>query len=478
MHTKIFQYNSYKFYFPVILITFFLTSCKKDDSLNTKELYVYAASGTLTYNVIQGNFNQLGNLVVPGPGTSFPILLTRAADRDIQVNISIDTSLVHVYDSINKLTTPSAKIPAGAFGLQQNGLITISAGQTASAAAQVELKNASLLTEGTTYIIPIVITNANNGVPVSATRNIIFLKTQLKVIKAGISSLTNTNTISLVLNKANNTVTGPNAIYLKAVLNDQLTGSTQITVEEAPSLLATYNQQTGKNFIAMPASSYQLQKPSVTIVEKTTNSADSIVISLPNLQLFQTGNDYLLPVQIKTAKNQSADITADDTKKVVYIQVSVFENNIDPANAAVTGSSISRTGWAVTASGSYQSNVVNRVLDGNNATAWDSDGRMPAWVQLDMGATKTVKGFPIVPSYEYRNDNFIEMEVYSSNNGTTWKLEGKYSGTTTSASSTAANPDIKTVRFITPVTARYFKFNITKTTDGAYAGMAELNAME
>lgn len=70
------------------------------------------------------------------------------------------------------------------------------------------------------------------------------------------------------------------------------------------------------------------------------------------------------------------------------------------------------------------------------------------------------------------------MEVYSSTNGTTWKLEGYYVGTTTSAGSTVANPDIKNVRFLTPVTARYFKFNITKTTDGSYAGMAELNALE
>ncbi len=456
-----------------------LNACDKNDSFSTSELHVYAAPGTVAYNIIQGNFNVLGTQVVAGPGTSFPVLLSRAVDRDIQVNISIDTSLIRLYDSINKLTTPSAKLPVGAFGLQQDGLITIPAGQTTSAAsAQVELKNASLLTEGTTYIIPVVITNANNGVPVSASRNIIFVKTQLKVIKAGISSLTNTNTISLVLNKAGNTVTGPNALYVKGNLNDQLSGSTQITVEEARSLLAAYNQQTGKNYILMPASSYQLQKPSVTIAASATTSADSIVISLPNLQLFQTGNDYLLPIQLKSAKNQSTDIPADDTKKVVYIQVSVVENNIDPANSTVTGTAISRSGWTVTASGSYSGNAITRILDGNNATAWDSDGRMPAWVQLDMGASKTVKGFPIVPSYEYRNDNFINMEVYSSNNGTTWKLEGYYVGTTTSAGSTAANPDIKNVRFIMPVTARYFKFNITKTTDGSYAGMAELNAVD
>ncbi len=458
---------------------FLLNACKKGDSFNTSELHVYAAPGTLAYNVIQGNFNVIGTQVIPGPGTSFPVLLSRAVDRDIQVNVSIDTSLVRVYDSINKLTTPSAKLPAGAFTLRQNGVITIPAGQTASAAAaQVELTNAGLLTAGTSYIIPVVIKNANNGVPVSGSRNIIFLKTQLKVIKAGISSWTNTNTISLVLNKANNVVTGPNALYLKGSLNEQLTGNSQITAEEAPSLLAAYNQQTGKNYVLPPASSYQFQKSTVNIPENMVNSADSFTISLPNLQLFQPGIDYLLPVQLKTAKNQSVDIPADETKKVVYIQISVFENNIDPANSGLTGTAINRTAWNVSASGNYPGNEVGRILDGDNGSAWDSDGNMPAWVELDMGTSKTVKGFPIVPSYEYRPDDFINMEVYSSNNGTTWKLEGRYFGTATGSGSTADNPDIKTVRFVTPVTARYFKFNITKTTDGRYAGMGELNAME
>lgn len=449
-----------------------LNACKKDDSLNSSELHVYAAPGTLAYNVIVGNFNMVGTKVFAGPGTSFSVLLSRAVDRDIQVHVSIDTSLIHIYDSINKLTTPSAKIPDGTFNLQQNGLITIPAGQTVSAVAvQVELKNATQLTEGINYIIPVVINNANNGVPVSAARNIIFLKTQLKVIKAGISTFTNTNTISLVLNKANNIVTGPAALYLKGALNDQLAGSTEITIEDAPSLLAAYNQQTGKNFITMPASSYQLQKSSVTLPERATNSTDSIVISLPNLQLFQTGNNYLLPIQIKTAKNQSADVPADDTKKVVYIQVTVVDNNIDAANSGLSGAAIPRTAWVATASSSF-SNTYNasRAIDGNTATAWIASG-LQQWLQINIGAIKTVKGFNINTATlgTSRFGDIQEMEVLSSNDGITWRLEGFFKSV---ASAT------KVVRFITPVAAQYFRFNITKTADNVYSGMGELNAVE
>lgn len=447
-------------------------SCKKSDLLNTSELRVYAASGNLAYNIIQGNFNIIGTQVSAGPGTSFPVLLSRPVDRDVEVSLSIDTSLVRVYDSINKLTTPSAKIPGGAFGLQQNGLITIPAGQTASSSvAQVELKNAGLLTEGTSYIVPIVITNANNGVPVSTSRNVIFLKTQLKVIKAGISSLANTNTLSVVLNKANNTVTGPDALYLKALLNDQLVGSTQITVEDAPSLLAAYNQQTGKNFIQMPALSYKLEKSSAIIPEKAMSSSDSVVIRLPNLQLFQTGNNYLLPIQLKTAKNQSADLSLDNAKKVVYIEISVFENNIDPFNTALTGTAIPHTGWSVTASDSFGSAyAADKSIDNNTNTSWLASG-IPQWLQLNIGTIKTIKGFNINSASLFGSyfGDITEMEVYSSKDGVSWKLEGIFKSP---ASAT------KTVKFLTPVTAQYFRFNITQTDDEFYVGIGELNAVE
>lgn len=452
-------------------LLFLLNACDKNDSFSTSELHVYAAPGTVAYNIIQGNFNVVGTQMVSGPGTSFPVLLSRAVDRDIQVNISIDTSLIRIYDSINKLTTPSAKIPDGAFGLQQNGLITIPAGQTTSAAsAQVELKNASLLTEGTTYIIPVVIAGANNGVPVSASRNIVFVKAQLKVIKAGISTFSNTNTMNIVLNKANNTITGPNALYLKGLLNSQLSGPTQITTEEAPSLLATYNQQTGKNYILLPASSYQLQKSAVTISENTTNSADSIVISLPNLQLFQTGNDYLLPIQLKTAKNQVNDIPVDETKKVVYIQVSVVDNNIDATNRGLTGTTIPRTDWIATASNSLSNGYnAGRSIDNNTGTAWLASG-VPQWLQVNMAAVKTIKGFNINSATisGSRFGDILEMEVLSSNDGATWKLEGFFKSPASAA---------KVVKFITPVAAQYFRFNITRTAD-AYSGIGELNAVE
>jgi hypothetical protein len=585
-----------------------LNACKKSDSFNTSELHVYAASGTLAYNVSAGNINLLRNEAMTASGLSFPVLLTRSFEKEVQVTAVIDTALLAVYDSVNKVTSPRFKISA--FKLAGES-VTIRQGQTSSSdSVRLVLADTVGLDLTKTYIVPVRLTASSQNVPVSNTRQIMYLRTGIVKITSRVSTgllsqqagyiasfkaspvigfpvlinapITKNVTITAVddaslvtaYNTANGTsysvlpagsytfiknsatispgattsadsikvqvpdlsiltagtgyllpvkikdegaiapaatnyvkyilitprlslavipasgsniinisfnkpptgnITGPAQTGFGAALNYVLNTTVQVGITYDASLIASYNAANNTSYSAFPTGSFTVSKDNVTIAAgATTSVADSFRVQFSNYNSFSGGNTYLLPLTIKSGGN----VNADDTKKVVYIQVSVFENNIDPANSGLTGTTINRTGWTVTASGNYSGNVVNRVLDGNNATAWDSDGRMPAWVQLDMGTAKTVKGFPIVPSYEYRADNFIEMEVYSSNNGTIWKLEGKYTGTTTSTSSTAANPDIKTVRFMAPVTARYFKFNITKTTDGSYAGMAELNAME
>lgn len=457
------------------LCTFF-SSCSKDE-VNIKELYAYAAAGSSAYNLQSGSIALIRSTILSGSGTSFPVLLSRAFEKDVEVTAKIDTSLIRLYDSVYRVTSP--RFPAGAFGLAGNGKVTIRAGKDRSEdSLQIALLSATAIPPGTTvYTIPVSLVSASNNIPVSSARQVMFVKLTVASVAAGIRSTDNTASVNVVLQNINGVNTGQDLVYLRSILNQGISKPVTSTVRINTDLVQSYNVTNGTSYQVFPAGSYQLEKATATIAVNTVLSGDSVRIKLTNLAAFAGGTDYLLPVEL--VEDTALDSPpADATKKVVYILLSVFVNNVDPANATVTGTSISRTGWSVTASGSYAGNAISRVLDGNNATAWDSDGRMPAWVQLDMGTSKTVKGFPIVPSYEYRTDDFVNMEVYSSTNGTVWKLEGKYMGTATSAGSSAASPDIKTVRFISPVTARYFKFNITKTTDGNYAGMAELNAVE
>jgi hypothetical protein len=81
----------------------------------------------------------------------------------------------------------------------------------------------------------------------------------------------------------------------------------------------------------------------------------------------------------------------------------------------------------------------------------------------------------MIPGYRYRSEDFIRMEVLSSNEGQSWKFEGAYAGTPTDPSSSAANPDVKQLKFRAPVKARYFKFNITRSTNASYySSVAEI----
>ncbi len=451
-----------------------ISSCKKDE-FNKDGLFVYAPSGTASYNVLRGDsLLVLRNTIISGSGAAFPVLITRSFDKDVQVTAAIDTSLIRIYDSTNNTKSPS--LPDGAFTLVNKGTVTIQASKTTSGdSIRVQLADATKLKTGiNTYIVPVVLSSATNGIPVSNNRQVMFLQFVVTSIATGITSLTGANMVDIVLENAGGVNTGVNIVYLRAVLNKAIGNPVTINVEDNAELVQAFNTSNKTSYVPFPSGAFQLTKSSAIIPSGATISKDSINISLPDLSKFQKGADYLLAIRLK--ENTSTDVPpADLTKNIVYVHVSVFVNNVDPSNQGLTGSSMARSSWSVTASASTIG-PATAVLDGDNSTSWFTSGL--AWLQLNMGASKTVKGFSIVPNYMYgRSYNFINMDVLSSDDGNSWKLQGRYAGSLPASSSSAASPDLKTVKFITPVTARYFKFNVTKNSSG-YSAMAELNGIE
>ncbi|MBN9384727.1 MAG: DUF1735 domain-containing protein [Chitinophagaceae bacterium] len=455
-----------------------VSGCRKN-TFDTKDLLVYAPPGTSAYNVIAGgNIALIRSTILAGTGTAFPVLLTRPFNQDVEVTAKIDTGLVRVYDSLYNVTSPS--LPAGAFQLANNGRATVKAGQSQSGdSLRVQLTDASNIMTGTNiYIIPVVLASASNGVPVSGTRQVMYVKVNIASIATGLVSLDGTGSVSILLNNVGGVNTGTDMIYLRTVLNQSITKAVTANAAVNTALVDTYNSKNGTHYQAFPDGSYQLVKAGATIPANAVVSADSIQIQLPDLSKFITGTDYLLPVTLKDGGSPDSP-PVDGSKNVVYVVLSIFVNNVDPANPVASGTVISRTAWSVAAS-SDDNGAAGQALDGDNSTSWFSGFGLPQWLRLDMGASYTVKGFSIVPNYMYGSNycGILNMDVLSSNDGTVWKLEGKYVGTATAGSSSAGNPDIKHVKFVTPVTARYFKFNVTQSTDGWYAGMAELNGIE
>jgi hypothetical protein len=282
------------------------------------------------------------------------------------------------------------------------------------------------------------------------------------------------DTLNVLMTRfADNSVSLRNPVKFGAALNiASYASAVTADLTADPSLVNAYNLKNNTQYKVFPEGTYELVKSKAQIPAGAKYSIDSFEVSIKNFAALQAGSDYILP--LKTVA--PAPFTVGP-KSIAYIILRV--SNIDPANAAIaSGTVISRTGWAVTASGSYVDNPVARVLDGSNATAWSSEGGIPAWLRLDMGAAKTVKGFRLVPSYEYRTENWLQVNVSSSTDGTTWSFVGTYNGSVTTASSTATTPDIKHLSFITPVTARYFRFDIVRSSSATYTGLGELNAVE
>lgn len=463
----------------VIVILFTITivlGCKKnneDEFLPTKEFSIYIAPGDLAYNVINGNsVVSWTDEIIQNPKAKFEVLLSRPFDQDITIKANIDTSELAFYDDVYKVTSPRFK--DNNFKIVE-GPIIIKAGEVKSPSIQIELANVSELIANTDYIIPVKISNENN-IPVSKNRNTIFIKLKYTPITPFIVGKVNNSNISdISIIKAGNKIIGPSNFSFAASLNIPFSKDIEIEIETDPTLINRFNQENNTSNILFPQNSYTITESKITIPEGNNRNSDAnFNIEFKNLNELEVAKTYLIPIKIKNYDSKAEKLD----NSVLFIRASVTETNIDPSNQAFSEPYMDRTGWTVTASGSWSINVIGRVLDGNNSTPWDSDGWMPSWVILDIKSQKTIKGFAIVPNYQYRADDILTMEVLSSNDGVNWNSQGTYNGTPTNPFSSVINPDIKTVRFVNPVNARYFKFNITKSTDGDYTGMAELNAIQ
>ncbi|OOG19750.1 hypothetical protein BWD42_07565 [Sphingobacterium sp. CZ-UAM] len=467
-------------YMPILLYStglFFLTACKKEKTNELEELTVYNSPGSVAYNIQLGrSITVFRNTILSEPkAVAFPVMLTRSYSRDIQVTASIDTTWIKEYDKMLNLSMPSPALPAEAFKLI-NDKVTIKAGETSSTDSLTVkfVKSIGLKPGDNTYVVPVVLQTADNNIPVSARRQVMYVTVPIISVATSIS-INNSNITDITLENINGVTTGTDLIQIQSTLNTKIKTPTTVTVKDDNALIEAYNKKNGTSYQAFPLGSYQFVNATATI-QAGQNSAD-ISLRLTNLKAFDPAKEYLLPISAVEDNNMQNPFV-DPSRQTVYIHVKIKINQIDPANSGLMGNIVDRAGWKVTVSGQYNDMGANNVIDGNNYTAWDSNGKLPAWLILDMGESTTLKGFSIIPNYVYKSDDFTNIEVLSSDNGLTWKIIGWYVGTKTSATSSAEQPDIKTIKFTETQTARYFKFNITKSSDGSYTGMSELNAIE
>lgn len=434
-----------------------------------KDLSAYGTIPVNSGDIVIANMN----LVYPDvSGVGFKALLAGAAKAEVVVTAKIDPNpdLLKIYDDLYRAHSPA--LPASLFKVAGNGKILIKAGQTESGdSIKVQLNDVSGLALGNyTYVVPITLESNQEAVQLKS--KVMFVRFKVSVVNSNISITGLNGASEFNLSNSSNL---DRKILIQGSISTELRQPVEVTVagETSMAFVNAYNSAHKTNYKPFPTDGYQLLSSSITIPANQKTSVENIQLQLADLSHFNLSDSYLMAVKIKD--NVIAGPPADPQKNTVVIILGA--NNVDGSNRGLVGTVIDRTGWVVKTLGSYHDEPLpaENMLDGSNQTSWVSDGVLPQWITLDMAVVQPVKGFSIVPNYMFINTvDFLDMEIQSSNDGITWKSEGTYSGMPTADESSPANPDLKTVKFITPVTARYFRFNVTRTTIGSYTGIAEL----
>lgn len=449
-------------------------------SLTRNVMYVKVNLMKITSGVQTGLLSMtagMTNTITNGPTVALPLTISNAMiGRSVTITAVDDLSLVDAYNTTNK--TSYLAMPAGSYTLVQN-TATVTSGKTISAdSVKVQIPNMSLLPLGKSYLLPIRVKDVGDIVP-SATAIKYILVTPVSTVSR-IPATGTATTLDMNIGVApNGTVLVPANIGFAAGINTALNANAKIVIVDDPSLVAAYNTANGKSYLNMPTGTYTISKNSVSInAGSTTSGSDLFNIQLTSSSAFALNKDYLLPVKI--VANDATSIPGGTSNNVYYLHFAVVSSNIDPSNTGLAGTSLSKTGWTATASSTYSmAYAASNAIDGANNTSWFSSISSKPYLQINMGSSQTIKGFSIVPNYGAFGAvyDFLTMQVFTSNDGTTWTSQGVYSGTATSSSSNATSPDLKTIKFVAPVNVQYYRLQVL-TGSQAYTGIGEVNAIQ
>lgn len=474
-------FTSFKGSIYLLILAFNIASCNKDDMGRHHDLIIYMPAGA-TFNSNDASYVLARSTVVSGAGTAFPVLLTRAYDRDVRVSANIDTSLIAAYDEANKTVSPS--FPANSFVLENTGQVRILAGQERSVdSLHLVVGQTTNLDFSKQYVVPIRLTSTDSKLPLSSNRQVMYLRVKFNRITTQLNVLSANRVVPIIINRAPTGDLISGNLNLTAGVNMAFGQELSIGLKERQDLLENYNHTNKTNYEAFPTNSFAFDPATVSIVSGNLNAATPFALALRNTSSFVPGRSYLLPVGIV----DEGPVAPHETQGLAYFSVEVQLQNIDPTNPSPSGNRVDRTYWTGAASSTdnaYAPGEPGLAFDGNAATGWHSTlvfGTPPAVTfTVDMQNPKQVRGFTFTPRYwDYIGSTYISaptaMRVASSSDGVNWTVQGSYTGSMPGG--TSANPELRNISFYAPVKARYFRF--TMTAYGRYsAGFGEVNAFE
>ena len=454
-----------------------LFACKKDNGNivysqrpASKDLFL-SISGT-------GNLNHTQHIMMLSTASSSAAVglnLTIPASADITAIVSVDTAKVKTYNAANN--KQFYLLPVTSYDLQgPAGGLTIKAGSLFSVdSLRISFKNLKGL-RGTNYLLPVSITKVSSSAsPVlsDSVKTVYLNVTLTDVTQPTVTLITtagNTTSLTLQVGAKGAAPVTPLTIQISPVSSNNISVTTVVDT----SLVSKY----GGGFTPFPNGSYSLSASSVAIGAGQTTA--TINVNIPDVSKFDNTKAYLLPVTISKVTGDDFVLTGS---KTVYLMLN-FNNLNNANNTGTTGTILSRQGWKVSATSSFDGTSYGGVpyptsnaIDGNITSDWVSDYEQSGSSSfiIDMGASHHIKTISYNKAYSNVLGSFgidtypSSIIIYTSDDGTNWLSQGTYQPIA-DQSDPAFDPGINYINFYNVISARYVKLQIPY-----YTGFSEVN---
>ncbi|WP_164122829.1 BT_3987 domain-containing protein [Sphingobacterium sp. xlx-130] len=464
-----------------IIVIYFLIgiySCEKDQVDN--ELLAYVTKNLAGYESVPVNGTDyvvvnMGNIQASNKRAQFQVMLEDSLSQDVAVEAKIvpDANWIKTFDQIYNLNSP--ELAGDLFEIEESEII-IKAGELASSdKIKLRLNNISKLSEGKfKFVIPIQMKVKTPGAKLKSELMFVRYNVDATNLKLSIEGAPSIKDVQAVFTPGYKNADIP----YRVLLNQRYGLPVSVFVDQGQNvdLVTRYNQEHDTDYLPFPIGSYKILG-AATINPYQLLNTTGIKVQFPDNSFFSTDRSYLLPVRVSSSEPK--EVLAIESESISYVFLKL--NNIEVGSShELEGNVIDRSNWLVKRGSSNINGAIENIIDGKNTTHWVTYAvKGDGWFSLDIAKETSIKGFKVTPAdVSSLKLNPLQTEVFSSDDGVSWHLEGVYYGSATQAGSGVESPNIEVYKFITPVTARYFKFIFRTSQAAPFAGLAEINAIQ
>jgi hypothetical protein len=239
-------------------------------------------------------------------------------------------------------------------------------------------------------------------------------------------------------------------------------GNIKATVKIDNSMIAAYNKEHGTGYEEMPASALVIENATMNIPAGALISTDTLRLSLSKdenvVKTLKSQQGYLIPLRLTTTEGGDSQPSSNAFSS--YLIVTVKEDNVKhgAAESDITGTLVTnQSGWSATTNGTEYISPwyapISTLFDNNGATYCLLASSTDLNLDINMGKPYT---FDAITLWQGASIGRLSagMTIYTSNDGTVWRLAGEITGKAS-----------KFCVFHAPITAQYIRLIIPKGND-------------